>query len=87
MYISGKTIGSLNHFAVDAIKKPLASAAMIANKGKTIVLDEEGGDNYISNKASEKKIPFHQEGVVYIMDVDLLKEVSNLDSVTSKVWN
>ena len=46
---AGTKIGSINFQAIDEIKKPLASAAKIANKGNLIVLDSEGCDSYILN--------------------------------------
>ena len=64
------------HFQViDEVKKPLASAAKIANKGNLIVLDGDGHESYIFNKASKQKIPIYQENDVYVMDVDFLTEI------------
>ena len=56
------------------MKKPLASAARIANKGNVIVLDEEGGESYICNKFTKKTIPIHQENHVYVLDVEYMVE-------------
>ena len=71
---SGSNLGKLNFQAIDEVKKPLASAAKIANKGNIIVLDGDGFDSYIYNKASKKQIPIFQENNVYVMDVDFLVE-------------
>lgn len=46
----GKIVGLLNSHAVSEAKKPLASAAKIANKGNRIVMGEDGCDAYIENK-------------------------------------
>ena len=34
------------------------------------MLDAEGGESYIYNKATEKSIPIRQENNVYVLDVD-----------------
>ena len=74
---AGESIGRLHFQAIPEIKKPLASAAKIANKGNIIVLDEEGGDSYIYNKTTEKFIPIRQEDNVYVLDVDYMTEVDD----------
>ena len=74
---AGKQIAKLNFQAIAEVKKPLASAARIANKGNLIVLDEDGGESYILNKASKTKIPIHQENGVYVMNVDYMAEVDD----------
>ena len=61
------------------MKKPLASAANIANKGNLIVLDEDGGESYIYNK---KPIPIHQENNVYVLDVDYMTEIDDSSKST-----
>ena len=38
------------------------------------MLDGDGVDSYIYNKASKNKIPIYQENNVYVMDVDFLVE-------------
>ena len=63
--------------AIDEVKKPLASAGQIANKGNIILLDGDRFDSYILNKASNKKIPIRQEYNVYVLDVDYLAELEN----------
>ena len=47
------------------------------NKGNIIVLDGDGFDSYILNKASKKKIPIRQENNVYVLDVDYLADLEN----------
>ena len=60
--------------AIEEVRKPLASAAKIANKGNIIVLDGDGCDSYIFNKPTMQKIPIYQENNVYAMDVDFMIE-------------
>ena len=69
---SGENLGKLHSQAISEVKKPLASAAKIASKGNIIVLDGDGCNSYIFNKASKSKIPIYQENNVYVMDVDFL---------------
>ena len=78
---AGESSGRLNFQAVPEVKKPLASAAKIANKGKIIVLDEEGGDSYIYNKTTEKSISSRQENNVYVLDVDYMTELDDSSEV------
>ena len=80
---SGGSMASLNFQAIKEVKKPLASAAKIANKGNLIVLDGDGFDSYILNKATKKKIPIVQENNVYVMDVDVMTEEGELNLVGS----
>ena len=75
---SGEHLGKLNFQALTEVRNPLASAGKIANKGKIIVLDGDGCDSYIFNKASKSKIPIYQEHNVYVMDVDFLVDEENL---------
>ena len=60
--------------AIPEVKKPLTSAAKIANKGNIIVLDEEGGGSFIYNKVTEKSIPIRQESNVYVLGVEYMFE-------------
>lgn len=71
---SGRKLGSLSFQAIEEVKKPLASAAKIANRGNVVVLDGDGCDSYISNKATEQKILIYQENNVYVMDFDFMPE-------------
>ena len=71
---AGSKIGKLNFQAINEVKKPLASAAKIANKGNVIVLDAEGCDSYIMNKSTKQRIPIHQENNVYVMNVDFMTD-------------
>lgn len=71
---SGRKLEILNFQAIDEAKNLLASAAKIANKGNIIVLDGDGFDSYIYNKASKHKIAIYQENNVYVMDVDFMVE-------------
>ena len=72
---AGQHIGKLHVQAINEVKKPLASAAKIANKGNLIVLGEDGGESYIYNKATKRYIPIHQENNVYVLDVDYMTEI------------
>ena len=72
-------MGKLHVQAINEVKKPLASAGKIANKGNIIVLDVEGCDSYIMNKSTKQKIPIYQENNAYVMGVDYLAE--NVDIV------
>ena len=47
------------------------------------MLDGDGFDSYILNKATKKKIPIVQENNVYVMDVDFMTEEGELNSVGS----
>ena len=47
----------------------------MAAKGNRIVLDGEGCASYIENKASKVRIPLKIEKGVYVMDVEVMKEV------------
>jgi hypothetical protein len=69
---AGENVGKMSFQAIPEVKKPLASAAKIANKGNIIVLDEEGGESYIYNKVTEKSIPIRQENNVYVLDVEYM---------------
>ena len=71
---AGQKIGKLNFQANDEVKKPLASAAKIANRGNVIVLDAEGCESYIMYKSTKQKIPNHQENNVYVMNVDFMTD-------------
>ena len=71
-FMAGKNLGKLNFQAILEVKKPLASAAKIANEGNIIVLDEEAGDSYIYNKVTKKPIPIRQENNVYVLDVEYM---------------
>ena len=73
-FSAGEHVGKMSFQAVSEVKKPLASAAKIANEGNIIVLDEEGGDSYIFNKLTEKSIPMRQENNVYVLDVEYMVE-------------
>ena len=74
---AGQHIGKLHFQAIAEVKNPLASAAKIANKGNLIVLDEDGGESYIYNKATKKSIPIHQENNVYVLDVSYMSEIDS----------
>ena len=76
---AGKKIGSLNFQAIGEVKKPLASAAKIANKGNLIVLDGDGYESYTLNKATNQKILIYQENNVYVMDVEFMIEYGTMD--------
>ena len=71
-FMAGENAGKLDVKAIPEVKKPLASAARIANKGNLIVLDEEGGDSYIYNKLTKKTIPIHQGNHVSVLDVEYM---------------
>ena len=58
--------------ATTDVQKPLAAASTIAAKGNRIVLEAEGLDRYIENKASGKKIPLTIENGVYMMEMLVL---------------
>ena len=58
--------------ATTDVQKPLAAASKIAAKGNRIVLEAEGLDSYIENKASGKKIPLTIENGVYMMEMLVL---------------
>ena len=60
---------------IDELSRPLASAARVASKGNRTVLDGEGCSSYIGNKASKVRIPLKIEKGVYVMDVQVMKEV------------
>ena len=51
------------------VQKPLAAASKIAAKGNRIVLEAEGLDSYIENKATGRKIPLQIENGVYMMEM------------------
>ena len=61
--------GSMAFQATTDVQKPLAAASKIAAKGNRIVLEAEGLDSYIENKASGKKIPLTIENGVYMMEM------------------
>ena len=51
------------------VKKPLAAASRIIEKGSRIVLDGEGCDSYIEHKGSGKRIPLTIENGIYMMEM------------------
>ena len=74
---SRKKLGKLSFQAIEEVKKPLASAAKIANKGNTIALDGDGCESYMLNKSTNQRIPTYQENSVYVMDVDFMIEMGD----------
>lgn len=74
---SGKQLAELNSQAIEEVKKPLASAAKIANKGNIIVLDGDGCDSYIYNNTSKQKILIYQGNSVYVMGVNFMVEADD----------
>lgn len=71
-FMAGDNVAKLHFQAIHEVKKPLVSAAKIANKGNIIVLDEEGGNSYIYNKVTEKSIPIRQENNVYVLGIEYM---------------
>ena len=61
--------GSMAFQATTDVQKPLAAASKIAAKGNRIVLEAEGLDSYIENKATGRKIPLQIENGVYMMEM------------------
>ena len=59
-------MGMLNFQAIQEVKKPLASAAAIPNKGNIIVFDCDGFDRYIPNKVTTKKTNHLQVTADYV---------------------
>ena len=57
--------------AVTGIRKPLAAASRVTAKGKGVVLDDEGCDSFIENKATGKKIPLYLVNGIYEMEVEM----------------
>ena len=72
---AGNHIASMHFQSIDELSRPLASAARVAAKGNKIVLDGKGCASYIENKASKVRIPLKIEKGVYVMDVQVMKEV------------
>lgn len=60
------------------VKKPSAAATRITAKGKRVVLDEEGNPSYIENKRTCVKVPLFIENAVYMMEMLVNEETSNL---------
>ena len=77
---AGNHIASMQFQSIDELSRPLASAARVAAKGNRIVLDGEGCSSYIENKESKVRIPLRIEKGVYVMDVQVLREVEEDDS-------
>ena len=67
--------------SIDDLPRPSASAARVAAKGNRIVLDGEGCESYIENTQTKVKIPLKIENGVYVMNVEVVKEVDD-DSST-----
>ena len=60
---------SMTFQATTGVKKPLAAASRITGKGNRIILDDEGCESYILNKATGKKIPIVLENGIYMMEM------------------
>lgn len=74
----GHALGSFSFQAINEVKKPLASAAKITNKGNIIVPHEDGRDSHISNKKMKKASPTYQEHNFYVMSVDFMTELNSV---------
>ena len=65
--------------ATTHVKKPLAAASRITQKGNRIILDDADSLSYIENKATGTRIPLQIENGIYVMEVaiDSTKVESN----------
>ena len=55
--------------ATTHVKKPLAAASRITQKGNRIILDDDDSPSCIENKATGNKIPLKFENGTYVMEV------------------
>ena len=62
--------------ATTKVKKPLAAASKIAEKGNRIVLDDADSESYIENKASGVRIPLKLVNGIYMMEMSISKPPS-----------
>ena len=59
--------------AVAGIRKPPAAVSRVTAKGNRVILDDEGCDSFIENKATGKKIPLYLVNGIYEMEVEIQK--------------
>ena len=68
--------------ATTHVKKPLAAASRITQKGNRIILDDADSLSYIENKATGTRIPLKIENGIYVMEVAIdSKKVESNDAV------
>ena len=68
--------------ATTHVKKPLAAASRITQKGNRIILDDADSLSYIENKATGIRIPLKIENGIYVMEVAIdSKKVESNDAV------
>ena len=63
--------------ATTAVKKPLAAATRVTEKGNGIWLDEEGCESYVLNKKTGVKIPLFIENGIYMMEMLVQKPATH----------
>ena len=57
--------------ATTMIKKPLAAASKIAEKGNRVILDDIVSESYIENKKTGTRIPLKLKNGVYMMEMQV----------------
>ena len=76
---SGEVLGMT--FQVTEVRKPLAAAWRLAEKGNIVQFGPEEHHNYIYNIRTKKKIRLHRRGGSYVLHVDYVKWMAPQESV------
>ena len=63
--------------ATTAVKKPLAAATRVTEKGNGVWLDEEGCESYVLNKKTGVKIPLFIENGIHMMEMLVQKPATH----------